>query len=277
MKLNLQFFADEEVSTGESTESVNAGQMETVGNNVGNEATEGTATSEETKTAPKETQSSDMNAIYANMRRKAEADEKRKQDALNAIFAEEFKGYVNPRTNKPILTAQDYIEAWREQKVMAKEAELKEKGIDTNTINEIVANSPQMQEYKQMLDYYKNKEREEMLQKDLADLHELDPNITTLETVPKEVWDDALSAKTTLTRAYKNVFFGKINDQKASAIQQRTINQISGKAHLAPVNGVVQNTNEVEIPADQLASWKEWYPNLSEAELRKKYNRVINH
>lgn len=273
MKLNLQFFAEEGIG---AEETVTAEQSEPVNETAGTQETE-TTTPEGAQTSTTETESFDKNAIYANLRRKAEADEKRKQDALNAIFAEEFKGYVNPRTNKPILTAQDYIEAWREQKVMAREAELKEKGIDTNTINEIVANSPQMQEYKQMLDYYKNKEREEMLQKDLAELHELDPNITTLETVPKEVWDDALSAKTTLTRAYKNVFFGKINDQKASAIQQRTINQISGKAHLAPVNGVVQNTNEVEIPADQLASWKEWYPNLSEAELRKKYNRVINH
>lgn len=274
MKLNLQFFAEEGIGAEVSEP---AAQTEPVNENVGTEAAEGTTTTPEgAQTSPETAQAPDMNAIYANARRKAEAEFKKQKEAEDAEFARRFGKYTNPETGQKILTKQDYFDAIDAQERMRAKAELESKGIDYSVIENIVNNSPKIREAEEVLQEMKAQKINQAIQNDLAVLNQMDSSITSLETVPQEVLNLATNKGFSLVDAYKIANYGKVNQQQASAIQQRTINQISGKAHLAPVNGVVQNSNEVEIPADQIASWKEWYPNLSASELRKKYNRVLN-
>jgi hypothetical protein len=275
MKYNLQFFADENVSTGAEV-SAPAEQTGTVSENVTTEATEGSATPEGANPSTPEAPAPDMNAIFANARRRAEAEFKQKQAARDAEYARRFGNFTNPETGKPIQSEADYLEALDAQERVKAKAELESKGIDYGMIDRMINNSPQMREAQQVIQEMKAQKVEQAIQNDLAELNKMDASITSLETVPADVIELATKNGFSLVNAYKIANFGKVSAQQTSAIQQRTINQISGKAHLAPVNGVVQNSNEVEIPADQLASWKEWYPNLSASELRKKYNRVLN-
>lgn len=274
MKYNLQFFAGEEISIG-AEETDLAAQLETVNEDAGNEVAEVTESQGEAQTPPTENNGPDMNAIYANARRKAEAEYKKKQELRDAEYARRFGQYVNPETGQPIRSEADYLEAWDAQERVNAKKELENKGVDPQTIERLIENSPRMKEAERMLADYQRQQVEQLINNDVAELNKLDPNITSLETVPPEVMQNAHTKGISLVLAYKDLYFGKISAQQTSAIQQRTINSIAGKAHLAPTNGVVQNDNLAPIPADELAIWKTYYPGLSETELTKKYNKTL--
>lgn len=269
MKYNLQFFAED--GTGVEV-SAPAEQMETVNNDVTTEGTEGT-TAEGAQTSPEEPASFDKNAFAAQIRRSTEADFQKKRDAE---FARRFGNYTNPETGAKILTEADYFEALDAQERMKAKAELESKGIDYSMIEQIVNNSPKIREAEEVLQRMRQQEVNQKIQNDLAELNKLDPSITTLETVPPEVLNAANQKRINLVDAYMITNFGKVSAQQTSAIQQRTINQIAGKAHLAPVGGVVADDGLADIPEGQRSDWEAAFPNLSYAELKKKYNRSLN-
>ena len=271
MKYNLQFFADEDTAGAQMTEP--AEPSETV--NEGENVTENADDSQGAQTPSVEEQDAETNAMFANIRRKAEEKARRQMDEVDALFAGAFGDYVNPATNQHIRTARDYIEAIKAKEQMEREEKLKAQGVDMNLVNDLIENSPQMQELKQIRDEFNRQRTIQAIDADVAELSKLDPNIKDINSVPNEVLEHAKKNHYTLTLAYKDLYFGKVSEQQAASIQQRTINQIAGKAHLAPVNGVAQNDGLVDIPAEQYATWKAGFPNLSEAELRKKYNRSL--
>lgn len=273
MKYNLQFFAEE--GTGaEVTEP--AEQSETVDEGVNTEATEGNESPEGAQTSPEENNGVDMNAIYAQVRRKVEAETRRKQEARDTMVAQRYRNYVNPETGRPILTESDFWEAMEAQDRVNAKKEMEDKGIDPNTLDRLIANSPRMKEAERMLEDYHRREVEQLIEKDVAELNKIDPNITSFETIPLEVRQHSQANNISLVLAYKDLNFGKVTQQKESAIRQTTINQLSGKAHLAPANGVVAADNLVDIPANEYDTWHRGFPNLSALELKKKYNNFLN-
>lgn len=273
MKYDLQFFAEE--GTGaEVTEP--AEQSETVDEGVNTEATEGTESPEGAQTSPEENNGVDMNAIYAQVRRKVEAETRRKQEARDTMVAQRYRDYVNPETGRPILTESDFWEAMEAQDRVNAKKEMEDKGIDPKTLDRLIANSPRMKEAERMLEDYHRREVEQLIEKDVAELSKLDPNITSFETIPLEVRQHSQANNISLVLAYKDLYFGKVTQQKESAIRQTTINQLSGKAHLAPANGVVAADNLVDIPANEYDTWHRGFPNLSALELKKKYNNFLN-
>jgi hypothetical protein len=273
MKYNLQFFAEE--GTGaEVTEP--AEQSETVDEGVNTEATEGTESPEGAQTSPEENNGVDMNAIYAQVRRKVEAETRRKQEARDTMVAQRYRDYVNPETGRPILTESDFWEAMEAQDRVNAKKEMEDKGIDPNTLDRLIANSPRMKEAERMLEDYHRREVEQLIERDVAELNKIDPNITSFETIPLEVRQHSQANNISLVLAYKDLNFGKVTQQKESAIRQTTINQLSGKAHLAPANGVVAADTLVDIPANEYDTWQRGFPNLSALELKKKYNSFLN-
>lgn len=275
MNLNLQFFADEEevVSTGENEVSVSEAEETTVA--------EDTAEQTETASEPEsegesETQAPDMNAIYAGMRRKAEAEAREKQAKIDADFARRFGSYKNPETGKPIQSQADYLEAIDAQERMNMRNELRSKGIDPSVIDKAIQNNPIIQQANQLIETQRQAATMSQIAKDVEELGALDPSIKSFDDVPKAVVEKCMQIKgLTLVDAYKLLNYGTVTADKAAAIKQSAINQARGKGHLTPVNGVATQESGVDIPADELATWKAFYPNLSSAELRKKYNQTL--
>lgn len=273
MKYDLQFFAEE----GTGAEVATPAELsETVDEGVNTEATEGTESPEGAQTSPEENNGVDMNAIYAQVRRKVEAEARRKQGARDTMVAQRYKDYVNPETGRPILTESDFWEAMEAQDRVNAKKEMEDKGIDPMTLDRLIANSPRMKEAERMLEDYHRREVEQLIEKDVAELSKIDPNITSFETIPLEVRQHSQANNISLVLAYKDLNFGKVTQQKESAIRQTTINQLSGKAHLAPANGVVAADNLVDIPANEYDTWQRGFPNLSALELKKKYNNFLN-
>ena len=103
MKLDLQFFAEDEgAEEPEAAEPVVDEEQVTV------DPEEGGVEDAE----PAEQQTDDQNRIYAAMRRKAEYDAQMKyqakQQRIDAMYAEKFRGLTNPETGAPITGAADY-------------------------------------------------------------------------------------------------------------------------------------------------------------------------
>lgn len=266
MKYNLQFFADGDPEGVGEQVSESAEQTETV--NDSTEQAENTQGSEEATSDA----SVDRNAIFAEARRTFE----RKQAAINSRYAEKFKGLVNPETQQSINSAEEYLEALEAQERMRAKAELQSKGVDLSTIENLINNSPRLRQADQLIREMQSEKVTRQIETDLAELNKLDPSITGLESVPQEVINYTVAHNVPLTDAYKIVNFENASAKQAAAIKQGVINQIAGKQHLSPVNGMVQNDNMVDIPKENLASWRRLYPNLSDAELKKKYNNGLH-
>lgn len=264
MEDNLQIQGAEEVTTSEATQGVEATEPATQSEPV-NPVDEGAV--EETKPEI------DINAIYAQARRKAEAEAKEKMDK-EAV--RRFGNYKNPITNQPIRSQEEYYAALDAQEKLQRENELRSKGVDPAEIERYVQNSPAVREANEYLERMKQEETMKNINSDIAELSKFDPNIKDLNTVPREVVEKCVQCKISMVDAYKILNFGKVTASQAEAIRQNAVNQAKGKNHLQPMNGVATaNDGLQEIPQSSLRTWQNMYPDLSMAELKKKYNQVL--
>lgn len=273
MKYNLQFFADEDVSidTGAEAQEV-TDPVEVEGTTDNPEV----SNPEPTEVAQEEKPSVDVNAIAASIRRKAEADAKRKQEENDAEFVRRFGSYKNPITGQPIRSQADYFAALDAQEKVRAENELRQKGVDPAIIQQMVDNSPAVRQANAYMQKVQADEVQRRINEDVAEITKLNPSIDSLEKVPKEVVEMCANIKgLSLVQAYKIANYGNASSTQADAIRQQTVNQIKGKSHMTPMTGVASNETEVEIPANQRAIWEEMFPNKTYAERRKLYNKNL--
>ena len=283
MKFNLQFFADEDVSTSvEVSEVAEPMEVEETANEWESEAN-ATETPEESATETEEVEETeateeapvDINAIAAAARRKAETEFKQRQAERDAEYTRRFGHLVNPITKAPIRSEKDYLDALDAQEQLKSEAELREKGIDPAMINAMVQNNPLVREASQYLESAKQQEAMNMINADVAKLAEMDANIHSLADVPEEVRNYSIANYVPLTDAYKVVNYGKMTSEKEESIRQGAINQARNKAHLAPMNGVAQTDKSVDIPQHLRAMWEEAFPDKTWAERKALYNAQL--
>ncbi len=92
---------------------------------------------------------------------------------------------------------------------------------------------------------------------------------------PQEVIKLASERNFNLVEAYKILNFDKRKQSDDEAVRQRAINEVKGKAHLTPMNGVATADNLVEIPNEQKSLWRTMFPDKSASELKKLYNNSL--
>lgn len=216
----------------------------------------------------------DINAIYAQARRRAEAEAKEKADK-EAV--RRFGNYINPITKQPIRSQQEYYEALDAQERLNAENDFRSKGVDPADIQRYVQNTPEFIEAREALAQLRSEQTNRQIEADVAELTKLDPNIKDLNSVPKEVVDKCMQIKgISLVDAYKMLNYGKMTASQADAIRQSAVNQVKGKSHLQPMNGISAPDNNLQdIPSSSLSIWQNMYPDLSMADLKKKYNQVL--
>lgn len=279
------FFSTDEVSanTPEAAEPV-------VTENPVSEATDDTAVEEtagvnEQAGAEPAVQSAETNAIYADMRRRAEAEARRKYEMQQAErdrqYAERFKGFTNPVTGKQITSEADYFAALDAQSQLQMERTLREKGLDPNLIAQAVAQDPTVRQAKAVLQNTQKLEAERQLQSDVAEISKIDPSIqnvgdltknASFPLVMKLVSENGLS----VYDAYKIANFDALSARRAEAERQAAINRAKSKDHLESANSLSSPDDKtVQIPSSQLQKWRDAYPGLTDAELTAKYNLTI--
>ena len=286
MKYNLQFFAENGVTeeVADLTEEIDY-----------TEPPEDPEETEEVPEEPEETpqepeekpvQSPEENARYAAARReeraRREAVEAEKA-RLDAQFAAQFGNYTNPITGEPIRSAQDYFDALTAQRQMAEaNKQMQEQGtITPELINQMVESSPLGRQVQQVLAHQQEMEQFQMIDNELAIIHEIDPSITTASDLAnvenfaeiESYWKRGY----TISDAFKLANFGKVSKQSIDAVKQSAINQAKSKSHLTSTQSVTDEAGKelVDIPQDELRYWKECYPDLSMKELKAKYNSTL--
>lgn len=246
-------------------------------------ATEVTETEETKETEVEETQEPelDRNAIYADARRKAEAEAKHKYSAIDAQFAEKFKGYKNPVTGAEIKSAKDYFDAIAAQEELATKKTLADKGIDPNLIEKAVNNSPAVKAANLIIEEQRVKEVQTYLEKQIEEVGKIDPDIKSAKDIENsERYPDILKYinenRLSIVDAYKLVYADKLNEKKTAAIKQQAINNAKSQKHLVATDGGASGDKLVEIPSSQLKQWRDFFPEKSASELREAYNRSLH-
>lgn len=255
-----------EVSEAEVTEV-----EETEGN------TEGTE-SEVTEEQPE----LDRNAIYADARRRAEAEAKRKQAAVDAEYAERFKDYKNPITGQPIKSAKDYFDALTAQEQLQTKKTLADNGIDPNLIEKAVNNSPAVKAANLVIAEQRIEKVKSYLEEQIREVGKIDPDIRSAQDIEKsdrypEILNYVNNNRLSIVDAYKLVYSDKLNAKKTEAVKQQTINNAKSQSHLkATESGAGSGDNLVNIPEKQLAQWREFFPDKSDKELRELFNNSLH-
>lgn len=278
---NLQFFAEAGEEAQEVTEP--AGLEEVTDNNT----VEGTETDvvDEPETEPTGVKTEE-DSRFASVRRKAEEEARSKYEAqtqnINSEFKRVFGSVKNPVTGAPIEGWEDYIKAVEEQQRLTREQEIRSKGIDPKIIDDMIQASPVIRQANQIMQANLKNEAAQKLAADIKAVSEIDPSIKSesdienLETYP-QILDLVTNHGLSLPEAFKLANYDSIATRKAEAVKQAAVNQVRGKSHMEQSgNGTSTSENEVDIPQSEIATWREYYPGLSDAELKKKYNRTIS-
>lgn len=276
--LDLQYFAEgEDAGANEVVDTAEPQEDETT------EETEVETGEEETGNAEPEPQSPEVNAQFAAMRRRAEAEAERKFSArqahMDAQIAAMCKGITHPVTGRPITNMEEYVDALQIQQKQAREQELQAKGVDPSMIDRMIESNPTVMQAQRVLEQTKQREAEEALQRDLADISKYDPNIkgiNDLAALPNfnEILD-RVQRGASLIDAYKMVNFDNFMQHQNEAARQQAINQMRGKDHLtAPTKGVAQTDEYVEVPAEIMSRMKS--EGKTEKQIRELYKTVAN-
>ena len=216
-------------------------------------------------------QTVDVNAIAAAARRKSEAEMR----ARDAEYARRFGHLKNPKTGQPIRSERDYLAALDAQEEMKAKEQLQQNGVDPSVLDNFINNNPVIRQAQAVIEQQKAQATFSQINADIAELGKLNPNITSLDTVPPDVIQYAMNRNVDLVSAYKIVNFGKVSSEQQAAITQQAINQAKGKSHLNPVNGVATPDDGADIPVAELEMWKETFPEKSMTELMKLYNKTL--
>lgn len=230
-------------------------------------------------------QEPDDNAKFAAARRKAEEETRRirnefaeKEANLNDRVRSLFKGHVNPKTNKPIETMEDYLDAIAAQRENQAKASLQKAGLDYSVIEEAVANNAAVREAKALIEKQRIAEGQRIFNEQMAEITKIDPSIKTIDDIAAkdnfEEFDKLVRGGTPMNVAYRAVYFDELVSKQAASVKQAAINNAKAKSHLAPTGGDADPTHQITVPSDVMATFREMFPGESEEKLRERYKRA---
>lgn len=224
-------------------------------------------------------QSDELNSQFAAARRKAEESYNRKMSGINSEVKRLFGSVVNPVTGKNIETMEDYLQACEHQQREILNQELTDKGIDPNLIEQMVNNSPAIRQAQQILENNQRAEVQKQLDEDMKAVTAMAPEIKSLEDLEKhESYASVLeyvNKGLRLPDAFKLANFDSISTRQTAAAKQAAINQTRSKGHLETTTSVSDGSNLADIPDKEISTWREYFPGLSDEELKKKYNQTL--
>ena len=272
MELDLQFFAEE---GSEEPEAATPDVTSDEGTEIESEGEE-----EIEETAPAQ-QSSELNSQFASVRRRAEAEAKKKADDLNRRFAGRFAGITNPETGAPINTAEEYLEALAAQDRMQAKAKMQEAGIDPSMLDRAIANSPAVRRAEELARQNQAYQAQAMIDEDMKAIIDFDPTITSAADVYAQPnFNEVVGycqnhPGTRLCDAYKLVNFDRLSEARLKAGEQAAINQAKSKDHLRITTGTNDKDKSVDIPSEVKSMWMAAYPDKSAKELKALYNETL--
>lgn len=282
-----------EESTGTEPEA-EAGQVEETTPAETAEQTEGAEAQTEPQAAEPEKQEMPMEerANWAERRRQWEAREQqaREQAAqarVDQVYADMFKGQLNPFTGKPIQSEADF-KAYEAEKSRREQAEqLQKAGIDPQTIQSMV--DQQMAPMRMQMEQVRlnaiaekakaaNARFEEVMKAELQKIGALDPSIKTLEDIrampTAQRFNDLVQKGVSMEEAFYLANRQQIEERKLAAAKAAAQTQMAGKGHLNPM-GAVSGKTPVQVPRGVVDAYRTMMPDATDAEIQKAYEDAM--
>lgn len=180
-----------------------------------------------------------------------------------------------------IAVAKGYKD-WKDLEQFDKKEKLERLGIeDADTFNSIiddaVANNPVVLEAKKVIESQKEREQKAILDSAIMEISEIDSDIKSVnDLIALDNYDEfygLVERGYSLPDAYKIIAFDKIANKKAASAAQNVITNINSKGHMKTTKG--EQTKEVNVPDEVLASYRKNNPDMTEDEIRKHYSKFI--
>lgn len=223
----------------------------------------------------------------ARRAREEQARAAAEQARVDKVYADMFRGQVNPYTGKPILTESDFISYQAERERRQQTEQLQQAGIDPGTIQGIVdqrlkpfqdrlqqAELSAMQEKARAV----NQQAEQSIQASLRNISAVDPSIKTLGDIAAmptaAKFNDLVQKGIGLEDAFYLANRQAIDAKRAAAAKAAALNGAASRQHLNPVqNG--GGELPVEVPQGVVDAYRAIMPDATDAEIRKAYAEEI--
>lgn len=222
-----------------------------------------------------EVQSSEDNARFAAVRRRAESEAQAKYQKRMGDLDKRFAELAKASGVDGVTGMEDYLKRIEEASWDNRLKNDQMTGEDIRKmVSDMVENNPLVVEARETT-------ARNQLEADVKRIQKIDPDIKSLDDLyAADGFEDVLKAVQeqglNVYDAYRLVNFEKLMEKNSAATKQAAINAAKGKTHMEPVGGTSEPaTNEAEIPEKALAKWKRAYPELSYEQLRRKYNDAI--
>jgi len=227
----------------------------------------------------KKVQTPEENHVFAEMRRKADAAEKRANDlerniATGKKYGKDYNIYSDADVAEKygqshgVNTVAEFEAALQKE---AQDQEYKDKGIDPDMVQKIVSSSPEMQALRAQ-------QGRDALSSEISELSAEYPDlkVKTLEDMQKWSNFDAIKAKAlngmTVLEAYETVNRAEIRKKNSESAKQAALNSIQSKGHLqGNGNGVEGDT--VRVPDDVMEMYKRFNPKQTTEQIKAHYKK----
>lgn len=228
-------------------------------------------------------QTPEQNAVYAEMRRKAEADARVKaqteaQRIIDQTIAD--MGMRDPYTGKAITTKAEYdaYKTRHETEIIGKE--LGKAGISRAAMDALIASHPAIKQAQEAAKAYEEAQRSAQEQAARARLEEqikaisaLDPSIKTADDLVKLPEYGKLRGYVqkglSIEEAYKLTYMDKLAEKKSAAAAQSAINKAASKEHLTP--SVARGSGDAPVPKRVIEQYRMLNPGMTDKEIRADY------
>ena len=211
------------------------------------------------------------------------AEQQRSADMLKGLFAK--AGLKNTFTGQPITTM-DEFDSYQQQFAAAKlQQDLKAGTLTPEVLDQVISQHPTVKKAAEVLRTSEEaqKKQEEAtaranIDAEVAKIHAMDPSITSVNDLlnmpnAKAFYEYARKGLP-LSDAYYLVNREKLEAAKAEAIRQQALNNNRGKEHLHST-GNARGSGAVSVTAEQMAMFRLFNPNASEAEILNYYNKHL--
>lgn len=261
-----------EVTSGEAAPESNA-------EGAGSEPAEAQPATEETEA---EKQHEENERWKARRIADEEKGRRRYMAEVDKWAVENFGKAVNPVTGEPIKSFADYqqaVSAQREARRNARIAEDAKAGKDiSELIKEAVKEAPAVREANEWLEQQR---RDEQDRKNIAALDEilkLDPSLNgdphNIGNIAElDEFNDLCAKGIDPVKAYRYACSDRLSkglqEKRDAAVRQQAINDAKGAGHVKATATQTSGGNEISIPADKIAFYREQFPGKTDKQLNE--------
>lgn len=197
----------------------------------------------------------------------------------NAAMENFFRdaGLKNTITGEPITNMREFTE-WKTAYDSAKlQQDLKSGKITQEDLDKMVKDNPVVRQANTIIQQQRAEKLQANVDSQIREIHELDPSINSVQDLLKmdnyqDFYKLVKESNMNFLQAYKLVNYDRLTSSKAQAAKQQALNNQRGKDHLtgtASSRGAGAKT----VPADEMAMFRLFNPNATEADIIKYYNK----